>query len=154
MIVLALSAVLVGAIHSLAPSHWLPVVLLSRSRQWSPSRTFVGALVVGFGHVLTSVSLGIAAVAVGIRFMGDHAERVEHGMGVFLFAFGLIYAAVAYYRHASCHGHGHHGPVLRSDRAPFLFLFTLGLAPCAAVVPLFVAAESAGIAGVATSMFA
>ena len=44
---LAIAAASVGALHALAPDHWLPIAAVSRARSWSLART---ARVAALGH--------------------------------------------------------------------------------------------------------
>jgi nickel/cobalt exporter len=56
--VLALAAVTVGSLHSLAPDHWVPFAALARAERWSTGRTAWVTLLCGLGHVTVSVLLG------------------------------------------------------------------------------------------------
>lgn len=141
MLLLVASAAFVGFVHSLAPGHWLPVALLAKSRRWPLRKALLAAAVAGSGHILVSNSLGLLAIFGGMAF--DH-ERVEKFGSLLLVVFGAIYAGYAWFTHHRCHGHAHHGPDPRKQRRPFLFLFSLGFSPCAAVVPVFVAAALQG----------
>ena len=154
MILLAFSAALVGLIHSLAPGHWLPVVLTTKSRRWPIRTALLGALVAASGHILISIALGSAVIAIGAHFIVNYEESIEHWGGLLLVAFGISYGAYAYFNHHSCHGHTHHGPEPKKNGAPFLFLFSLGFSPCVAVVPLFIAAAGKGNLAVVISMIA
>jgi nickel/cobalt transporter (NicO) family protein len=151
MVLLVASAAVVGFIHSLAPGHWLPVVLAARTRAWSLKLALVGALVAASGHVLVSAAVGVGSIALESQLLvsPDHHAAERYG-AVLLIAFGLAYAAYGYFRHSRCAGHGHHygagagGPDLKDARAPFVFLFSIGLFPCVAVLPVFVAASTGG----------
>ncbi len=153
ILVMATAAFGIGFLHSiLAPAHWLPIILISKSRNWSLGRATIGALVASSGHVLLSVLLGAAGILLGVEFLERYEERVEQWGGIGLIAFGLIYASFSFIRHKRCVGHSHHGPEPRGARAPFLFLLSLGFSPCIAAVPVFVAASSRGLFPVALTM--
>ena len=133
---LALAAASVGALHSLAPDHWVPIAAVSRARGWSARRTARVALTCGFGHVTVSVALGLAALVTGeaaVRGLGDRSGAIASGL---LIAFGVLYAAWGA-RHV-LHGHRH-----ARDREPATAwaLFLVYCAdPCVAVVPILIAA--------------
>jgi nickel/cobalt transporter (NicO) family protein len=152
MILLAASSAFVGLIHSLAPGHWLPVVLMARTRRWPIGTAILGALVAASGHVFLSIVLGVVGITAGANLLMAHEETIERYSGLLLILFGLIYAALAYFRHKRCHGHEHHGPPVDERKGPFLFLFSLGLSPCIAVLPVFGAAASMGTLAVGLSM--
>jgi cytochrome c biogenesis protein CcdA len=97
----------------------------------------------------------LLSLAIGAHFLGGASEdRLESYAGLMLLAFGLTYAVYSYRRHSHCHGHEHHGPRPDRKKAPFLFLFSLGLSPCVAVLPVFAAATTRGSASVLMAMFA
>ena len=80
MILLALSAAAIGFFHSLLPGHWLPVVLMAKSRKWASGSVALGAGVAALGHVLVSLGLAGASILVGSRFLADQEELTEAAM--------------------------------------------------------------------------
>lgn len=63
---LSLTAMTIAFFHTASgPDHYLPFVVLSRSRGWSLPKTIMLTIVCGMGHVLSSVILGIIGVFVG-----------------------------------------------------------------------------------------
>jgi cytochrome c biogenesis protein CcdA len=105
-----------------------------------------GASIVAAGHILLSVLLGLLSIYVELQFLAQYEEVIERYAGLGLGFFGLIYAAYAYFRHSSCHGHTHHGPDPKGQKAPYAFLFSLGFSPCVAALPVFAAAATRGAA--------
>lgn len=145
MWILALSAALVGFVHSLAPGHWLPVVLMAKTRRWNNRQAAFGAFVAALGHILVSITLGVLSAFLGHHFFESYLHELEEKAGLILVVFGLAYAAYSHFQHKDCHGHEHHGPdPEKNKKAPYLFLFSLGLSPCFAVLPIFIAAIGMG----------
>jgi nickel/cobalt exporter len=144
MLISGFTAAFVGLVHSLAPGHWLPVVLMAKSRRWPLKSAILGACTVASGHILLSLSLGLLSIAFEWHFLSHYEEAIERLAGVGLGLFGLLYATYAYFRHSSCHGHTHHGPDPRGQKAPFVFLFSLGFSPCVAALPVFLSAAAQG----------
>jgi len=154
MILLASSAAVVGFIHALAPGHWLPVVLVAKTRRWRLRLALLGAVSAAAGHVLVSSAVGVGSIFLSARLLPGGEETIERYAALMLTVFGVGYAAVGYFRHSSCHGHEHHGPKPRGAKAPLLFLFGIGLSPCVAALPLFLAASARGWADAAATMAA
>lgn len=151
MISIVISAAFVGLVHSLAPGHWLPVVLMVKAKRWPVRTAVAGAFVTAAGHVVVSTAVGLLAIGLGARFLSSAAmsgameNRIEGYAGLGCIAFGILYALHSVFRHSSCHGHEHHGPdPRRGSKAPFVFLFSLGLSPCVAALPIFAAAAIQG----------
>src|SRR5437870_10789887 len=65
--VLALTAAAVGALHSVAPDHWVPFAALARARRWPLAHTARVTILCGLGHVTVSAVLGIVALVTGLR---------------------------------------------------------------------------------------
>ena len=149
MIVVLLSAFFVGFVHSLNPGHWLPVVLMSKSRRWPLRTSIAGAFCLAAGHILISSVFGIFALWVGTQLLSQHEDRIEKWAGLLMALFGVGYGIISYFKGGHCEGHHHEGhhhlPRSRSSRkTPFFFLFSLGFSPCIAVLPVFTAAAVEG----------
>jgi nickel/cobalt exporter len=149
----------VGFLHSiLSPAHWLPVVLMTKSKRWGPARAAVGALIAASGHILLSVILAAVGIRIGHEILSSYEEQIEHYAGLGLVVFGVVYAGLAYFKHIGCHGHSHHahhgpgGAQVKKAPAPYLFLFSLGFSPCIAALPVFVAASGQGRLSIVLAM--
>src|SRR5690242_12645224 len=105
MIILAFSAAFVGFVHSLAPGHWLPVVLMAKTRRWSRKTAILGAMVTASGHIFLSILLGAVSIWVGVHLFAQYESEIERYAGLALGVFGLLYAGMAFFRHSHCHGH-------------------------------------------------
>ena len=146
---LALAAVTVGRLHTLAPDHWVPFAALARSRGWTAGRTLRVTLLCGFGHVTASALLGLAGLLFGLRMVEALGRRMEAVAGLLLIGFGLAYAAWGLRRAAGRklhgHAHSHYDHVHDESRTTAWTLFLLFSAdPCVAVIPLLFAAAPLG----------
>jgi hypothetical protein len=146
---LALTAATVGALHSIAPDHWVPFMAVSRARGWSAARTAKVTLLCGFGHVTVSVVLGLLALSLGQEVLEAFGARLESVAGILLIGFGLVYGlwglrrAVAAKLHG--HAHAHFDHVHDPSRATVLGLFLLFSAdPCVRLIPIMLAAAPLG----------
>lgn len=151
--VILLSALTIGFIHSLSPAHWLPIVLLGKARRWRPEVVAASSIVTGLAHIAVTAAITLVAVLAGEKILGGDFEKIETYSGWGLLAFGAIYAGLAYWNHYTCHGHGHHGPEPKGKRA-IGFLVAVGLAPCVAILPLLIAAWVKGLGGFVASTLA
>ncbi|HXB56623.1 MAG TPA: hypothetical protein VN461_17780 [Vicinamibacteria bacterium] len=146
---LAVAAATVGSLHSLAPDHWVPFAAVARARGWSAARTARVTLLCGFGHVTTSVALGLLGLFLGFRVLEAFGRRLESVGGILLLVFGLLYGAWGLRRAAGrrLHGHAHshydhvHDP---SGITVFSLFLLFSADPCVAVVPLMMAAAPGG----------
>ena len=150
---IAVTAVTVGSLHTLAPDHWVPFAALARAQGWTARRTARITMACGFGHVTTSVLLGVLALLFGLELVAAFGHRLEAWGGVLLVVFGFGYGAWGLRRAAGrrLHGHVHarYDHVHDAGRTTPWSLFLLACAdPCVAVVPLVVAAAPLGVGAV------
>ncbi|MFH1419545.1 MAG: hypothetical protein ABII12_14815 [Planctomycetota bacterium] len=112
--VLSLTAISLGFIHTLVgPDHYLPFVAMSRIGKWSLRKTILITGFCGVGHVLGSVVLGFAGIALGVAvFKIEGIESVRGDIAAWLLlGFGLVYFAWGVRRafrnkpHAHLHRH-------------------------------------------------
>jgi sulfite exporter TauE/SafE len=94
LLALSLTAISISSIHTMSgPDHYLPFIVLSRSRKWSTFKTYVLTIICGLGHILSSVILGLIAVVLGwqmnkISWFQDLRGNIS---GWALLIFGLAY---------------------------------------------------------------
>lgn len=132
---LAIAAATVGALHALAPDHWVPIAAVSRARGWSVGRTARVAFTCGFGHVTVSAALGLIALVSGTAVVEALGARTSAVGGVLLIGFGAAYALWSLRRLAH---HDHHHV---HDTTTTWTLFAIYCAdPCVAVIPIIFAA--------------
>lgn len=142
---LALAAITVGSLHSLAPDHWVPIAAVARARDWSRGRASRVALLCGLGHVTVSMLLGLLALMFGTRLFQSFGERMVSVAGLLLIGFGVAYAvwglrgAFAHRLHG--HHHHHYDHVHDPSRVSTWSLFLIYCAdPCIALIPILFAA--------------
>ncbi len=160
---LIFTAATVGAIHSLAPDHWVPFAALARARNWSALRTARLAVVCALGHVTASAILGVLALLIGREAVEAFGSTLASAAPLMLIAFGLVYMLWALWRatrrellhqadhldgnaHAHRHVHGHHHHKRSATEWGLFLLFCAD--PCVALIPMIVAASARGWASV------
>jgi putative Mn2+ efflux pump MntP len=146
---LAGAAVSLGALHTLAPDHWVPFAACARAQGWSAARTARITLACGLGHVTVSALLGLLGLLFGRELLLQFGERMESVAGLLLIGFGLVYAAWGIRKAVGGklhgHDHAHFDHVHDAGRTTALALFLLFSAdPCIAVIPLLFAAAPLG----------
>lgn len=182
IVLLTVTAASIGFFHTLfGPDHYVPFVVMARSRRWTMMRTAVITVLCGIGHVGSSVVLGLAGVALGIA-----VEKLEwfeslRGTGAAwaLIAFGFIYFVYGIrqavrnrphtHRHVhpdgSAHEHEHvhhevhahiHDEALLSRPVPWALFVIFVFGPCEPLIPLLMypaARHSVGGMLVVTAVF-
>ena len=114
LLILSITAISIGFFHTLlGPDHYLPFIVMARTRRWSLLKTGWVTFLCGIGHIMSSVLLGIIGVALGIAV--TRLEILESFRGNLaawaLIAFGLVYfiwglrQAIRNRPHAHLHDH-------------------------------------------------
>jgi nickel/cobalt transporter (NicO) family protein len=103
---IALTGFTVAFFHAAIPTHWLPFVLVSRSRGWSRSRTLAVVALAGLGHVALTTLLGLGVAWFGFQLDERVGRLFPFVIGGALLAIGLYFA----WRQLSGHGVQHHHP--------------------------------------------
>jgi len=147
--VLALGAVTLGSIHTVAPDHWVPFAAISRAQGWSRGKTVRITALCGFGHVTVSALLGILALVFGLEMLHVIRQRMEAVAGVLLVGFGLVYGVLGLRRAAGERFHGHHHYHYDhvhepSKMTPWALFLLFSADPCVAVIPILFAAAPLG----------
>jgi ABC-type nickel/cobalt efflux system permease component RcnA len=148
---LAGGAASIGALHTLAPDHWVPFAALARAQKWSAARTARITFLCGFGHVTVSALLGLLGLVFGRAIFEKAGARMEAVAGILLVGFGLAYGVWGMRRAAGRrvhgHAHAHYDHVHEPSKTTAWSLFLLFSAdPCVAVIPLLFAAAPLGTA--------
>ena len=160
---LLIAAVSIGFFHTLfGPDHYVPFVMLSWSRKWSTVKTAAVTFVCGLGHILSSIVLGLAGVALGVAL--ERLEFIESTRGTvaawLLIAFGLAYSvwgirrAILNRPHKHVHFHGagdvhEHEHTHRGSHAhlheegkktltPWVLFIIFVFGPCEPLIPLLI----------------
>lgn len=183
LVLLLATAASIGVVHTLlGPDHYVPFIVLARAREWSLARTTVITLLCGIGHVLSSVALGLAGIALGLAV--HRLEAVESARGELagwaLIALGAVYTAWGLKRalagghghvhlgsghasmHALTHAHEHGGAAEaaaahRAPATPWALFIVFVLGPCEPLIPILMypAAAQSGIGmALVTAVFA
>ena len=94
----------VAFFHAAIPTHWLPFVLVARSRHWSRAKTLLVASLAGMGHVALTSLLGLGIAWFGFQLDEKHGHLFPWIAGGVLLAIGAYY----FWRQGSGRGVGHH----------------------------------------------
>ncbi len=138
---LAIAAVSIAVIHSLAPDHYVPFVAIGKARKWNIKKTLAFSSLAGTIHVLSSIVVGMLLI-LGIDFLG-FAETIESLSPVLLILIGSAYAILSLIKP---HSHVH-------STSAMMLLLVIGLSPCIPLIPLMLAAKTHTELVVTTTLF-
>lgn len=152
------SAVSIACLHTLTGSdHYIPFIALSKTRQWTLSKTVLWTITCGLGHVASSVVLCLGGSAIGWSFNNiSFIENVRGGLASWmLLIFGLVYFTWGLYAAKRNTTHKHfetaddgsmfvfdhkhsdtYRPVEKHKVTPWVMFIIFLLGPCEPMIPL------------------
>ena len=150
----------VGFGHAILPDHWVPLAVLGRTRRYPLSRIARLSGLAGVAHVLVSLVLGAVIIAIGLRFRSTIQNAQDTIIGCLLIATGLGFAVLELtghghdhdhdhgHDHDHDHDHAHDEPPRRGVRglAAVMVPFGAAASPDLTILPVFLAATTAGLA--------
>ena len=161
----------VGFGHAVLPDHWVPLAVLGRARRYPMGKIARLSGLAGVAHVLLSIVLGAVLIVIGLQFRHAVASAQGAIIGCLLIATGIGFAALQATGHGHRHdhdaghdhGHGHGHPgghdhdshrhaadpgERRGVRglAAVMVPFGAAASPDLTILPVFLAATTAGVA--------
>jgi hypothetical protein len=155
----------VGFGHAILPDHWVPLAVLGRTRRYPLSRVARLSGLAGVAHVLVSIILGAVIIAVGLQLRStvQHAQDTIIGCILIVTGIGFLLLELTGHGHHHDHGHDHdhvhdhghehghehghaHGRGRLSGMAAVMVPFGAAASPDLTILPVFLAATTAGVA--------
>jgi FtsH-binding integral membrane protein len=170
----------VGFGHAILPDHWVPLAVVGRTRSYPLARVARLSGLAGVAHVLVSLLLGGLIVVIGLQFRSvvEHAQNVVVGSVLLLTGVGFLAYELSGRGHAHgphTHSHQAHGEALphthahRDDArsgarghrrqrlsaaAAIMVPFGAAASPDLTILPVFLAATTAGVGTAVGSLLA
>ncbi|MBK7880005.1 MAG: hypothetical protein JNK69_00690 [Saprospiraceae bacterium] len=137
--------ILVSILHALIPSHWIPLISVSKTSNWTKNETLKITFFVGLCHVLSSILLGVLIGFIGFKLNVEFKAIFKLAGPILLIIMGIFFV----YRHHTHHHFQLDGdlmepPIRKKQLILSLMMFML-LSPCIEIEAFFFAAGSYGI---------
>jgi nickel/cobalt exporter len=161
----------VGFGHAILPDHWVPLAVLGRTRRYPLSKVARLSGLAGVAHVLISIVLGAVIIAIGLQFRSTVQNAQDTIIGCLLIATGIGFGVFELlgrgHSHDHPHGHGHGHDHVGHDHdddhdhdhdtqsherrgfrgmAAIMVPFGAAASPDLTILPVFLAAATAGVA--------
>jgi nickel/cobalt exporter len=154
----------VGFGHAILPDHWVPLAVLGRTRRYPLTRIARLSSLAGVAHVLVSIVLGAVIIAIGLQFRSTIQHAQDTIIGCILIATGIGFLVLELTGHGHHHDHDHHdhdhdhdhddsshhagdpAPRRLGGLAAVMVPFGAAASPDLTILPVFLAATTAGIA--------
>lgn len=138
-------AIMISLMHALVPSHWLPLLTISKAKSWTKSETLRITLLAGLVHACSTILLGLIVSFLGEQLKHWFDSIFEIILPVCLILLGLFFL---YRHHTHHHFHIDTDELQNQSNTSIIFYSILGmmfLSPCMEIVPYFLMAGAYGI---------
>ncbi len=144
MITLVTGSLLLSMLHALIPSHWLPVLSIGKSENWSRAEAISVTLVAGLAHAASTAIIGVVIGLVGVTMAGKVVYFTHFISPAILVALGLFYI----YQHQNHKHHHFHIPANQTSIPKNRIILSLAIAmffsPCLEIEAYFLMAGTMG----------
>ncbi len=158
LIQIFIGSFLLSIVHALIPSHWLPLVAIGRSENWSLKETLTVTAITGIAHTISTIIIGIVVGFIGYK-LSESYHFVSHTVApiilIILGAFFLYqdYKHEKYQKHHE-HSHVNVDKLIKKKKGKQAIITTLSIAmffsPCIEVEVYYFTAARIGWIGILT----
>ncbi|MCH8028150.1 MAG: hypothetical protein IID63_08520 [candidate division Zixibacteria bacterium] len=113
MIQLIIGSLLLSVVHAAIPNHWIPLVALGRTENWSKKETLVITAITGFAHTASTIIIGVFVGFLGYELSTRYFSIISVVAPAILIGLGIIYVIADFY---GGHHH-HHAHIKQSDNS-------------------------------------
>ncbi len=151
-----LGSFLLSIVHASIPSHWLPLVAISKAEKWNDKETATVTAITGASHTISTIIIGIIVGLVGYKLSESYHFITKYVAPIILIALGLFYFFLEY-RHSLIHTEHHHYHIdvvniIQNQRSKRSIIATLSLAmffsPCLEIEIYYFTASRLGWWGI------
>jgi threonine/homoserine/homoserine lactone efflux protein len=163
--------------HAIMPDHWVPLAVVGRTRRYPLATVARLSGLAGIAHVLVSLLLGGAIIAIGLQLRSTVEDAQDTIVGVVLLATAIGFIALELSGRDHGHSHDHHhshdhddpshthahdtthgdpgrGPRRVHGLAGIMVPFGAAASPDLTILPVFLAATATGAATAIGSLVA
>ncbi len=148
-----LGSLTLSIIHALIPNHWLPLIAIGKTENWSKERTLWATVITGIAHTLSTIIVGIIVGLVGYKLAGSYAFISNKVAPAILVGLGLIYLILDL---RGSHHHSHDLPEksrMKNGKSTWIAILTslsitMFLTPCIEIEAYYFQAGTIGWAGI------
>lgn len=144
--ILLSTAISIGVIHTITgPDHYVPFVVMAKSKGWTLKKTSSVTLMCGLGHVSSSIIIGIIGIIFGvglskIEFLESQRGDIAGWLFIIIGALYLIFGITKRITHQKPHTHKLPKFLTRknSDRkiSPWSLFLIFVFGPCEVLIPM------------------
>jgi len=151
MMQFVIGSLVLSIIHATIPNHWIPLVAISKTENWSRVVTVWVTIITGSAHTLSTILIGIIIGLIGYKLSSTYEFITRIVAPLILVIIGLVYLVLDM---KSSHHHKRHGEISAiSKKSKFAIIVSLSIAmffsPCIEIEAYYFHAGTGGWLGIA-----
>ena len=127
------AAMVLAVLHMVAPDHWIPLTVVSKKFNYSSSKTYETALLIGILHSAASVALAVVAYYLGELLVSDSLYFLYLSSVILLIIVGIYFIFNGYFEKSE-------NP--ESSALSSKSILTVSIFPDFAFIPIMLAASA------------
>ena len=149
MLQIFLGSLLLSIIHSSIPNHWLPLIAISKSENWSRKETMAATAIAGFSHTTSTILIGMLVGLLGFKLSENYEPVVRIIAPGVLIALGIIYNFTGM-KHSHSHFHDAEEITDKSSKMAIIAALSFGMffSPCIEIEAYYFSAGLIGWSGI------
>lgn len=108
-------SIFLSIIHVLIPNHWMPLIAISKTENWTLNRTLWATAITGFAHTLSTIIVGIIVGIIGYKLSMAYQLISTLASPLILAILGIMYIVLDF--RSNKHHHEHKPFVIPSEDA-------------------------------------
>ena len=145
-----IGSIILSLIHSMIPNHWIPLVAIGKTENWSRLETIWATAITGSAHTISTILVGVVVGLVGYKLSSTHEIITKVAAPIFFITLGIIYIILDY---KSVHHHHDHLKISStSKKSKFAIITSLSItmffSPCIEIEAYFFSAGTQGWMGI------
>lgn len=146
-----IGSLILSIIHATIPNHWIPLIVIGKTEQWSKGETLMATTITGFAHALSTVFVGLLVGLIGYKLSKSHELISIVVSPAILVIIGIIYLMVDI-RKSHHHVHFNLTQEDRGSKSKWTIIISLSismfLTPCAEIEAYYFQAGTMGWIGI------
>jgi nickel/cobalt transporter (NicO) family protein len=157
MVQILTGSLILSLIHASIPNHWITLIAISKTENWSQKQTLWATIITGFAHTLSTVIIGLIVGLVGYKLSSNY-ELISNTIApTILLLIGFVYLLLDF---KGNHSHSHdesfnvktNSPKFKSRFIAILASLSIAmfLTPCIEIEAYYFQAGTIGWPGIFT----
>ncbi len=147
-IYVAFGALILSIVHAVMPDHWIPLVMISRTENWSKKETTWITALIAIPHIISTILIGTIIGIIGYKISSTSEIIMKVAVPIILVVIGFVYVSLDLKGHNKQNHHSRIKTDTLSKKTKYTIIFSIATAlffsPCVAIGSYYIVAGTIG----------